>query len=110
MSRESKGHPTQRAEPDNDPMASLSESDKSRIAKAIEERGGIMPCPRCASTEFTVADGYLNQTIQTELTGLVIGGPSIPSALIVCTNCGFISQHALGVLGLLPPQPPKREA
>ena len=64
-----------------------------------------MPCPRCASTEFSVADGYLNQTIQGELSGVVIGGPSIPSALIVCTNCGFMSQHALGALGLLPPAP-----
>jgi hypothetical protein len=23
---------------------------------------------------------------------------------VVCTRCGFISQHALGALGLLPPQ------
>jgi hypothetical protein len=83
-------------------MAAISDSDKARIVEALEGRGGTLPCPRCASTEFTVADGYLNQTIQEQLRGVVLGGPSIPSALIICVNCGFMSQHALGALGLLP--------
>ena len=87
---------------DNEEMATISESDKARIVRVLEERGGTLPCPRCASTEFRVGDGYLNETIQEDLRGVVIGGPSIPSALIICVNCGFISQQALGALGLLP--------
>jgi hypothetical protein len=30
------------------------------------------------------------------------GGQTVPAAAIVCNRCGFLSQHALGALGLLP--------
>jgi hypothetical protein len=33
---------------------------------------------------------------------LSLGGLGIPSIAIICNRCGFISQHALGTLGLLP--------
>ena len=83
----------------------MTSEDKEKIVKALEERFAKHPCPRCLNQQFTLADGYFNQPLQNDLTGgLVIGGPSIPSVVVVCTRCGFISQHALGALGLLPPQ------
>ena len=42
--------------------------------------------------------------LKDNLNNYVLGGPSIPSIAIVCSKCGFISSHALGVLGLLPKQ------
>jgi ribosomal protein L37E len=83
-------------------MKELSQEQKNKIVKALEERGAKLPCPRCGNNAFTLLDGYFNQTIQTELKGIVIGGPSLPSVVIACNRCGFLSQHALGVLGLLP--------
>jgi len=80
----------------------MKEEEKQRIIKALEERGAKLPCPRCGNQQFTLVDGYFNQTIQTELKGMVIGGPSVPSVVVVCTRCGYMSQHALGTLGLLP--------
>jgi len=80
----------------------MKEEEKQRIIKALEEHGASLPCPRCGNQQFTLLDGYFNQTIQTELKGMVIGGPSVPSVVVVCTRCGYMSQHALGVLGLLP--------
>lgn len=77
--------------------------DKNEIIKKIEEKGATQPCPRCGNNNFAIVDGYLNQSVQKEISGgLIIGGPSIPSVAVVCSNCGFISQHALGSLGLLP--------
>lgn len=62
-----------------------------------------MPCPRCGNNKFTVIDGYAQYMIQPEITGgLVIGGPTVPVALVACENCGAITPHALGALGLLP--------
>jgi len=87
----------------------MREEQKQKIIKALEERKVILPCPRCGNEHFTLLDGYFNQTIQTELTGIVIGGPSVPSIVVVCTQCGYLSQHALGVLGLLPKQEAKNE-
>ena len=83
-------------------MQELSQEQKQRIIKALKDRGAKLPCPRCGNDSFTLLDGYFNQTIQTELKGMVIGGPSIPSAVVACNRCGYLSQHALGALGLLP--------
>lgn len=80
----------------------MSQEQKQKIIKALEERGAKLPCPRCGNQSFTLLEGYFNQTIQSELSGIIIGGPSIPSVVIACTRCGFLSQHALGALGLLP--------
>lgn len=90
-------------------MQPISDEKKQEIVKALEERGAKLPCPRCGNQSFTLIDGYINQTIQTGLTGMVIGGPSVPSVVVVCNRCGYLSQHALGVLGLLPKEEPKNE-
>ena len=83
-------------------MSELSQEQKNKIIKALMDRGARLPCPRCGNQNFTLVDGYFNQPIQKELGGIVLGGPSIPSIVVVCTRCGYLSQHALGVLGLLP--------
>ena len=90
-------------------MAEFSEEQKKKIIQALANRGANQPCPRCRNQSFTLVDGYFNQPIQTELAGLIIGGPSIPSVVVVCTKCGYMSQHALGVLGLLPREEKKNE-
>jgi len=86
-------------------VAELSKEDRNQIVKALEARGATRPCPRCGHNSFELVAGYFNHFIQTSLGGVNIGGPSVPTAVIVCTNCGWLSEHALGVLNLLPKQP-----
>lgn len=81
----------------------MSPEKKQEIAKILQDKGALRPCPRCTNQKFTLLDGYFNQSIQQELTGMLIGGPAVPSVVLVCNNCGYMSQHALGVLGLMPP-------
>ncbi len=88
-------------------MQELSKTQKEKIVKTLRERGVSLPCPRCGNNNFTLIDGYFNQPIQIELGGLVLGGPTIPSIVLACTKCGFLSQHALGVLNLLPKEDEK---
>ena len=85
----------------------MDQTTRDEIAKRLKDKGAVLPCPRCGNKSFFVIDGYFNQTLQEELQGLVIGGHSIPSAIVACGNCGFMSQHALGALDLLPN--PKKE-
>ncbi len=89
-------------------MKELSKEEKEKIIKSLDERGAKLPCPRCGNNSFTLLDGYFNQTIQTELKGMVIGGPSVPSVVVACNQCGYLSQHALGPLGLLPKEEVKK--
>lgn len=87
----------------------MDQARRDEIAKRLTDKGAVQPCPRCGHREFTVADGYFNHTLQDELKGVVIGGKSIPCAIVICVYCGYLAQHALGALGLLPP-PEKEES
>ena len=89
-------------------MAGITEippEEKNRIIQALEKAGAVLPCPRCGNQAFSLVGGYFSQWMQPKLAGIVIGGPSVPSVAVVCNRCGFMSHHALGALGLLPPQP-----
>lgn len=80
----------------------LSVEDKQAIIEKIQTIIPNLECPVCHNKHFLIADGYFNTAIQGDLNGMRIGGPSIPSIGIICSKCGFISHHALGVLGLMP--------
>jgi hypothetical protein len=80
---------------------------KKEIGDKLNEKLKNAQCPMCSSTSFTLLDDYFSRVLQPDYTGLTIGGPSIPTVGIFCNNCGFISEHAIGVLGLLPQQPLK---
>lgn len=75
---------------------------KEKIAKKLQEKGALKPCERCGQNNFTVLDGFVYIPLAQQLSGdIIIGGPQVPCAAVVCTNCGNISNHALGALGLL---------
>jgi ribosomal protein S27AE len=83
-----------------------------QVVEALNARHVNHPCPRCGNAHFTLLEGYFNQPFSGEApyaSGAMAfsRGPTVPSVVTACTNCGFLSQHALGVLGLLPPQPPQ---
>lgn len=90
-------------------MDELTNDQKKQIIDALQTKGVRLPCPRCGSGNFTLLGGYFVQTLQSQLGGLVIGGPGVPSAVTACAQCGFLSQHALGALGLLPASQPNKE-
>lgn len=72
------------------------------LQKLVDRLNGVMPngveCPMCHGHQFTVVDGMFPNAIQRSLDSIQIGGPSIPCIAIICTRCGFMSQHAMGVL------------
>ncbi len=80
----------------------LDNEQKKKLGEELQKRKHNLTCPMCQNKNFIMADGYFNNTMQTNLSGLELGGPSIPTIGIICSNCGFVSQHALGVLGFLP--------
>lgn len=85
--------------------------NQNQIIKLLEERGANAPCNRCGKNNFTLVDKYTSFPLQDELDGtLRIGGPNIPVALVICTNCGAIAIHALGALGLLTAQKEEQDA
>ena len=87
-------------------MQQLNDEQKQEIIELLKKRGAKRPCPRCRNKNFALIDGYFNQpihkSIPVSITDIVHKGPYISSLVVVCTRCGYLSQHALSVLGLLP--------
>lgn len=85
-------------------LTALDEAKKKEIVDLISARlakgGRGASCPMCGHDGFALADGYFSNALQADFQNITLGGPSVPTAAIICTNCGFVSQHAIGVIGL----------
>jgi len=73
---------------------------KQKAAGALIAKEVNLPCPRCGKNKFSIV-GETYISLQTEPGKMVLGGPSIPTVIVACNNCGYISQHAKKVLGLM---------
>ena len=80
----------------------LTDQQKQDIVNRIREKAPNLQCPMCKTKAFSLADGYFVNTMQSDFNSLSLGGQAIPTVAIICNNCGFVSQHAVGSLGLLP--------
>ena len=78
----------------------MSADDKHRIVAALKTRGAGS-CPRCQNSQWTVSE-YSRIEVQATIARNSAEGTTIPAVMIVCENCGFISQHALQPLGIWP--------
>lgn len=80
----------------------LTAEQRKEVADALQKRGVIQPCPRCGKSGFQVVDGYLSNVLQFDLKNLRLAGRTLPCAVVACVNCGYLMQHILGALDLLP--------
>ena len=72
------------------------------------KRGLNLPCPRCRNTQFEL-QGYSFKRYSEQAGDFDLLGTVFPTFLSVCSNCGFIAEHAAHVLGIkIDPLPPKR--
>lgn len=79
----------------------MNQEQKNKIANELNKRISILKCPMCQHGSFVMLDGYVLQPVSENLKSITIGGSSIPMTAIVCNNCGYVSFHALGAIGML---------
>lgn len=77
----------------------LTDEQKRQVIIALEQRGAILPCSRCGKKDFGLSSGFITNLLG-DGQNMVIGGPAIPSIAVICSNCGAMYHHAIGVLGL----------
>ena len=80
----------------------LTSEQREKIKDELLKKVPNLVCPMCQERNFTMAEGYFMNTMQTDFNSIALGGQAIPTIGIICNNCGFVSQHAIGRLGLLP--------
>ena len=79
----------------------LKEEEKKRIIEIMNHRIGHFSCPICHKGHFSLVDGYSSQGLSEDYKNVIFASKVIPYVMLVCDNCGFVSHHALGTLGLL---------
>lgn len=79
----------------------LNEEIKQELAKTLTEKIGQFQCPMCHKGPFSLVDGYFSPSLLNQYHTPAISMNGIPMAAVVCDNCGFVSFHALGAIGLL---------
>lgn len=75
---------------------------KNSLELKLKEKSRQLKCPICENSSFILADGFTQDSLQEGLTGIVLGGRSIPVIIVICDHCGYVLRFSLGVLGLLP--------
>jgi hypothetical protein len=79
---------------------------KPRIIEALNSKARNLKCAACYNNEMILIDGFFNRSVQKEInSGLIVGGPVMPTIGLVCKKCGHIMEFSLGALGLLSDEP-----
>jgi hypothetical protein len=74
---------------------------REKVLAALAQKWPNPSCDICGHNNWAVVDQAVSIQV-TDLSGSVsIPPPQIPSAGLVCNNCGNIRLFALGALGLL---------
>jgi hypothetical protein len=70
-----------------------------RIIERLEERTkGSKPCSVCGQDDWMVQAKFAAITLTKDANRLVLGGESMPTVPLICTNCG--NTHFLNLLVL----------
>ena len=81
----------------------IPEEDAHRILETFHEKVIQAECPMCHRSNFSLIDGYLAPLMHKNLPDMNLfkHHQAFPMVAIMCTNCGFTSQHSLAPLGLM---------
>ena len=77
--------------------------DQNRLnqcIQALNSKGVKNPCPRCGNHKFSILGESLI-SIQSDPGVISLGGPGVPTIIVACENCGYVTQHAQAPLGLM---------
>ena len=78
----------------------LTDRQRKTMMDGLQAKGVRPQCPMCARNQWTLSDDLVIGTAFTLGGGMSLGGAHIPMCQLVCNNCGFVSHHAVGVLGI----------
>ena len=87
--------------PDKDGI--LTNVEKEQIETWLKEHWKNWACPFSADTTWKLGDFLVHTAKFAPEGGWVIGGPSMPSAVVVCAGCGYQVFINAVMVGLVPP-------
>lgn len=76
-------------------MVEMTDARHRSISSALNAVKATEPCSRCCGREWAIAG---ESSIRLDASTV------LPVVLVACRDCGFVTQHARGTLGLLTQQ------
>jgi len=77
----------------------LTDRQKQAISKSLEKKNVRFMCPMCSHKAWSAGEDLVFCNTFSLGGGMGIGGPNIvPVLQLICTNCGFVSHHAVKIL------------
>lgn len=75
---------------------------KAEIKKALESKISDFKCPICGNDRFSIANGFILNPVHEDLKRVnPHPDQGIPAVTLICSNCGFLSQHSAVALGII---------
>jgi hypothetical protein len=78
----------------------LTSAQQKQIVHRLRELGATLPCPRCGAASFSLVKELSTMPVDPATSAALVDGLTLPAVLLMCDQCGFLSSHALTVLGL----------
>jgi len=78
---------------------------QEEIIRVLQAKGVDKPCPRCGNEKFErVGETAIQLSEKPNLHMFSTLGPIVPAILIACNNCGYLTHHTQGPLGIMRPE------
>ena len=74
---------------------------QQKVIEAINKKKINANCEVCSQNNWSVADQAVTLLVSNLEGGISLPPPNIPTAALVCNNCGNVRLFSLAVLGLL---------
>lgn len=87
----------------------LPDDFQKRLIDELKNRGASSNCEICNKNDWSIINEGVALNISDFSVGLRIPQPNIPSAALICNNCGNIRLFSLGVLNLTPEKKEKQD-
>lgn len=78
----------------------LTQDDKTKVAKFLTERGSTKPCPMCGHENFLIGDHMVVDNGFMKDGSFAVGGNAFPMVVLFCKNCAFVRMHSAIAVGL----------
>lgn len=73
----------------------------TELQKRISSKNRVLICPICSNNNFSLSEGYTHRSLSEKQKQTVLGGLVMPSVTLICNNCGYVLDFAIGTLGFL---------
>ena len=75
--------------------------DKDQIVQLVTQKNISSTCPRCGkATSWELVDGFVHFDVSADTEARQIGERAFPAVALACNQCGYLTFHATGPLGL----------